>query len=160
MPVTQCRNANFGKRRSNATGSSGVGYTLLDVTGTIVEPRTVSGVSQLMSGTGMYQAEITFPDNYCGSILWDTGTSWSEVCYATEDYNPEDLTAIYDKVLDISGSVEQIKGMTEGRWLIDENTNKMFFYGADNTTLLAEFDLKDANGDPTVDAVFERIRVT
>jgi hypothetical protein len=158
MSSEQIRNVDFGKNRAGATGSSGVGYTLLDATGSIVTTRTTGSVNQLASGSGMYQSLITFPDDFQGSIVWDTGTFFSDTCYATEEYNPE-LGEILEKVCDVSGSVELIRGMTEGRWLIDETTNKMYFYDKDNVTLLAEYDLKDKDGVATVDAVFERLRV-
>lgn len=43
-----------------------------------------------------------------------------------------------------------------GRWLLDENTNTMIFYDTDGTTPLFTFDMKDVNGNPAVQNVFER----
>jgi len=47
-----------------------------------------------------------------------------------------------------------IKDMIGGRWLIENN--QMKFYKDDNVTLVATFDLKNANGDPSMKDVFER----
>lgn len=162
MSLTQVRTVNFGKNKSNATGSSGVGYTVFDSVGVVNAPRTTTGVTQLASGSGIYQAPISFPDTFKGSVLWDTGVAFPTTYYATEQYNSEENNPNVDVILSmttqISSSVEIIRGMTEGRWYIDENTNKMFFYDKDNTTLIAEYNLKDKDGLPTVDAVFERLR--
>jgi hypothetical protein len=35
----------------------------------------------------------------------------------------------------------------------------MLFYKEDNATLIAEFNLLDDAGNPTMDAVFERVKV-
>ena len=158
MSFEQVHNVDFGKNRTNATGSTGVGYQLIDASGSIIQARTTGSVIQLASGSGMYSALISFPDDFMGSIVWDTGTAFSGTCFATEDYNPNTAN-ILEKVCDVSASVETIRGLTEGRWLIDETTNKMYFYDKDNVTLLAEYDLTDKDGLPTVDAVFERVRV-
>lgn len=47
-----------------------------------------------------------------------------------------------------------IKDMIGGRWLIENN--QMKFYKDDNVTLVATFDLKNSNGDPSMKDVFER----
>jgi hypothetical protein len=47
----------------------------------------------------------------------------------------------------------------DGRWKLDRNTNQMYFYKNDNTTLIATFDLFDIDGNPTIDLVTERRRV-
>lgn len=60
MLLQQLRNVNFGRTRANATGSTGVGYTIMDVSGSVVSPRTTIGVYQLESGSGIYAAYVTF----------------------------------------------------------------------------------------------------
>ena len=44
-----------------------------------------------------------------------------------------------------------------GRWYI--NNNQMIFYKEDNVTEVARFNLFDDNGNPTMDAVFDRVKI-
>jgi len=67
-------------------------------------------------------------------------------------------TTITDEMVHAS-DIEYIKDLTEGRWLIDEATNQMVFYKADNTTEIARFDLKDISGNAASTNVFERVKV-
>lgn len=161
MPLQQVLNVNFGKNRSNATGSTGVGYTLIDLSGSVLSSRSTLNVTQLVSGSGLYQAPIEFPDSYRGSVLWDTGAFFSDTCYATEQYNEEANNPLirdtYLKLSSMSGSIETLKDYSEGRWIIEGN--QMKFYKSDNTTLVATFNLFDDSSVPTEDAVFERVRV-
>jgi len=53
--------------------------------------------------------------------------------------------------------IELIKNIESGRWKIENN--QMIFYKPDNVTELFRFNLKDINGQPTNDAVTERVRV-
>jgi uncharacterized protein YoxC len=110
MSLQQLRNCNFGRLKTDATGSSGVGYQILDTSGTVVSARTTAGVYQ--TAPGIYAAYITFPDNFRGQILWDTGIAFPTASYATEAYNVEEndprVAATYGKVLDVSGSVNNI----------------------------------------------------
>ena len=66
------------------SGLSTVGYTLYNVDGTTKKARTTSGVTEIGSGTGIYAAEIDFPDDWEGILVWDTGGS--DPVYATEEY--------------------------------------------------------------------------
>ena len=222
MPLSQVRNCNFGRLKADATGSSGVGYVLLDSSGNTVTSRTTTGVYQ--TAPGIYGAFITFPDDFRGQVLWDTGTAFPDTYYATEAYNVEDndpRTAVildqvgvltgtvdmigtellvvsgnvdvaasnatqaavnaygtYMKLLQVSGSVEAIAGTVQamsaslddlksltqdlydmqfGRWHIIGD--HMIFYRADNATEIARFKLLDDAGNPTMDSVFERIKI-
>lgn len=145
MPLSQLKNVNFGRTRLNATGSSGVGYQLLDAVGSVVSPRTTTGVYQ--TAPGIYAAYVSFPDDFRGQILWDTGTAFLTASYATEQYNYEENNPRVDSIYDIQF----------GRWRIVGN--QMLFYKEDNTTEIARFDLFDDAGNPTMDAVFERVKV-
>jgi hypothetical protein len=159
MPLQQIRNVNFGRTKSNATGSSGVGYQLLDVAGSPSAPRTTTGVYQ--TAPGIYAAYITFPDDFRGQILWDTGTTFPTASYATEQYNVEEndpkVSLTHTAVTQMSGTVGSLYDIQFGRWKIDNN--KMQFFKEDNLTLIAEFSLFDDNGNPTMDSVFERIKI-
>ena len=159
MPVSLIRAVNFGKTRANATGSTGVGYTILDSAGAIVSPRTTAGVYQTVSGA--YAAFVSFPDSFHGSITWDTGTAFLTASLATEPYNVEEndpkVADTWSMVNSVTGSITLMRDLAEGRWKIVGN--QMLFYKSDNATLVATFNLFDSAGNPTMDAVFERTRV-
>lgn len=162
MSYTLLQNANLGPSRANLTGSSGVGYTVLDETGTVITPRTTAGVYQLASGSGIYAAPVTYPDNFKGQILWDAPSTGSlNKVYAAEDQNylnnnPK-VDDIYTQLILVSGSVDFIRHIEGGRWRI--TGNQMIFFKEDNTTVVATFDLFDQFGSPTEDEVMERQRV-
>ena len=159
MALSQLKNVNFGRTRLDATGSSGVGYQLLDTTGGVVSSRTTSGVYQ--TAPGIYAAYVSFPDNFRGQILWDTGTAFLTASYATEQYNYEennpkvDLT--YNVFTSMTGTLNSIYDIQYGRWRIVGD--QMIFYKDDNATEVVRFNLFDDAGNPTMDAVFERVKV-
>ena len=161
MPPNQLRNSSFGKTRANATGSNGVGYSVVDYAGLTVIPRTVSGVYQVAPDSGCYAAYITFPDNFHGQVLWDTGTAFPTTYYAVEQYNVEEndpkVADTWQMVNRMTGSVQLLADTETGRWLI--NNNQMVFYKSDNVTEVMRFNLFDSTGNPTMDAVFDRQRV-
>lgn len=115
MPLSQLRNVNFGRLKLNATGTSGVGYQLLDETGAIEAVRTTVGVYQ--TAPGIYAAYISFPDNFRGQILWDTGTAFAVTYHATEAYNVEEndpkVALSYDILLGLTGSIDSISSGTQ-----------------------------------------------
>jgi hypothetical protein len=169
----QLRIVNFGRSKLNATGSTGVGYQLINYEGNVTAARTISGVHQ--TAPGIYAAYITFPDEFRGQILWDTGTTFSETYYASEQHNTEENLpdTIYDKLATIENTIltgslnnkldlilnriDDTFQMTAGRWKIENY--QMIFYKEDNLTEICRFGLFDENGDPSMDAVFDRRRV-
>jgi len=167
MTLTLLQTANFGTSRANVTGSFGVGYTVLDVSGTIVTARTTLNVSQSAPGTGNYYANVTYPSNFNGQIVWDCPQITSSLgavlspIYASEQQNfqANDPSAGAAYTL-LSGTlVSQVQGLYDvafGRWKINKAANQMVFYRADNVTVVATFNLLDDNGNPTFDGVFER----
>lgn len=66
----------------------------------------------------------------------------------------------FDVVLDlVSTAVNQLTTVTQvltGRYKIDATAKTLTFYAADNTTVLYQFNLKDAAGSPSTFPVFER----
>lgn len=162
MSLSQLRTSNFGRLRANATGSTGVGYTVFDTSGNVFSPRTTTGVYQLASGSGIYAAFVSFDDNFRGSIVWDTGAAFLSTSYAIEEYNYEANNPIVDQLYVtqsmMSGTIGQLYDIEYGRWKIDQFTNQMIFYRDDNSTVIATFDLFDSAGSPTVDSVFDRRR--
>ena len=161
MALDQLRNVNFGRTKSNATGSTGVGYTLMDISGSIVSARAVAGVYQLTSGSGLYAAYISFPNNFRGQLMWDTGTAFVTASYATEQFNVEENNPKVDDTLrmvtQISGTVGQLYDINYGRWKIV--ANQMIMYKDDNLTEVVRFNLFDDTATPSMDAVFERVKV-
>lgn len=149
MTFFQVRTANFGQTFANLTGSTGIGFTLFDLSGIVTGSRVTGSVYQLSSGSGIYGANIEFPTGFNGSILWDTGTELSSSCgveYATEQYNVEENNPHVDDIFNIE----------YGRWEIDGT--EMIFYKSDNVTEIARFDLFDSTGTPSSDSVFERLK--
>ena len=147
---------NFGKLKANATGSSGVGFQILDQTGSIHAARTTAGVNQV--APGIYASLITFPSNFSGQVVWDTGNYFLTSSYASEDYNDiQQLNEIYSAVAEMDSRIQNIYDMQFGRWKIINK--QMIFYKADNITEIARFDLFDDSGNPSAEAVFERVKV-
>lgn len=159
MALSQLKNVNFGRTRLNATGSLGVGYQLLDTAGSVVSSRTTTGVYQ--TAPGIYAAYVSFPNDFRGQILWDTGTIFVTASYATEQYNYEEnnpkVDSVYNVVTSMTGTLNSIYDIQYGRWRIVGD--QMIFYKEDNSTEVARFDLFDDAGNPTMDAVFERVKV-
>ena len=78
MPdVVRIYAVDFGAGR---TGLATVGYRL---TGSA---RTTLGVTEPIAGSGIYQASITHPDVFAGTIVWDTGAA--PLSYAVESVYP------------------------------------------------------------------------
>lgn len=167
--LQQLRNVNFGRNRADQTGSSGIGYAVLDQTGSIVSSRTTSGVYQLTPGSGLYAAYVSFPDGFRGQILWDcpslTGSLGNILSqsFATEQYNVEEndpkAADTWQMVNDMTGTVQSIYDINYGRWKVDKTAKQMIFYADDNVTEVARFGLFDANGVAAFDGVFERRKV-
>lgn len=162
MPLLQFKSANLGKSR---TGLATVGYRVLDSIGTPVIARTTAGVFETVGGSGIYGAYVSFPDDFHGSIFWDSGQAGSSNVYAIEDYNYEANNPNIDAILAVSSTLETVACQVEfirdiegGRWNIDTTTNQMIFYKNDNVTEVARFNLFDINGDPTATCVAERVR--
>lgn len=78
---TKSVSVNFGAAKS---GLYSVGYTLYTSAGVLQQARTITGVYEVQSSTGIYGAFISFEDNWSGFILWDTGEATP--VYAVESY--------------------------------------------------------------------------
>lgn len=150
----------MGKSAANATGSLGVGYTIYDVSGSIISARTTTGVYQLIPDSGIYAAYISFPDSFQGQILWDTGSTFPTASYAIEQYNVEEnnpkIDDINRSIVKMSGTIGQLYDIQYGRWKII--SNQMIFYKDDNVTEVSRYNLFDDVGSPSMDAVFDRMK--
>jgi len=141
VSIKLLKQVNFGESQA---GVATVGFTLLDAVGVVDAPRSTTGVHEVGTSTGIFAAQVTFDTQFSGSILWDTGGG--SPVYAAEQYNPT------------AENIAFIKDIEGGRWTIDNITNKMTFYKSDNTTVVAEFDLQNSAGAPSVSEVFTRLR--
>jgi hypothetical protein len=149
MPNTRVKTANFGITKA---GLGTVGYTLFDVNGVEVSSRSSVGVYEVGLQTGIYGANISFPDQFNGTILWDTGQGDSS-SFASEEQN------FSDSAISLTSDLEFVKDMIGGKWQIDHENFQMIFYKGDNVTEVARFDLKDKNDNPSFLSVFHRNRV-
>jgi hypothetical protein len=166
MPLTLLQNVSFGPKRANVTGSTGVGYTLMDVAGAVVQLRTTAGVYQLTPGSGLYAANVTYPDNFNGQIMWDCPSITGSLglvlsqSFATEEQNVQandpKVADTWSMVNSITGSIAVLRDIAVGRWKIDKVAQTMTFYREDNLTVVAVFNLFDDTGAPAFDSVFER----
>lgn len=168
----------FGSSKANATGSSGVGYQVLDSTGSIVLGRTTTGVTQ--TAPGIYSVRSKFPDvDDSFQIVWDTGAAFPKTYYATESINNlQQFFQLTASIAAVNAAVEQasdvidatlggiqsmmidisvIRDFTAGRWKMQEN--QMIFYKEDNTTEIARYQLLNDAGKPSMDSVFERRKI-
>lgn len=68
-----------------------------------------------------------------------------------------DLAQISGTLGNIEANVDRLIDIQYGRWYIVND--QMIFYKEDNVTEVARFDLFDNNGNPTMDAVFDRVKV-
>lgn len=110
MSLSQLKTVNFGKSRAGLTGT--VGFTLLNTDGTTNTARTTVGIYEVAVGTGIYASFVAFPDDFRGSIYWDSGEAPGRIVYAIEQYNYEENNPNVDLVLstsyDISSSVQEL----------------------------------------------------
>ena len=80
--IAVARGVNFGAAKASLTT---VGYKLVNSDGSVKVARTTSGVSELITATGMYGAEIIFDEGWTGFIVWDTGGG--SPIYAVDQYD-------------------------------------------------------------------------
>lgn len=141
MTIKLLKNVNFGGSKG---GLSTVGFTLIGFAGEVISARTTGSVHEVGTNTGIYAAPITFTSTFSGSILWDTGGE--APIYATEEYNQTEAR------------INFIKGISGGRWKLDQNTNQMVFYDDDNSTAIARFSMYNSSKSASVSSVHQRIR--
>ena len=133
--------ANLGKGYADRT--SDIRYSIYDTLGSETTSATNTGVYQLGTSTGLYGVELNLNNRFSGSIVWSVDGNNS--VYATEEIKMDQKMARF---------------IHTGRWIIDENTNQMVFYEDDNVTEIARYDLKDRDGNASIDEIFERTRVS
>lgn len=155
----QVRSADFG---SFYAGSTSINYSLYSSSNALIDGPTTVGVSEVGTLTGVYAANISFPDDFHGTILWSSGGA--DPVFVSEQFNVEEnnpkIDQIHSAVIVIGQDLSFIKDIEGGRWKIDKATSQMVFYKSDNTTVVATFQLKDEIGNPSFAAPFERARIT
>ncbi len=67
------------------------------------------------------------------------------------------VQSVSGTISQMSGTLSQLYNVSFGRWRI--TANQMIFYADDNSTEIARFNLFDDVGSPSMDAVFERVKV-
>ena len=139
--VKLAKTVNFGKALADIPAN--VYYSLYDTLGTVSTFRSTGSIYQLGAGTGIYGSEISFSQNFSGSILWEVTASNGNIVFATDEVEIDSRLT---------------RHFTVGQWEIDKSTNEMIFYQDDNVTEMGRFDLKDSAGTPSTDEVFKRIR--
>ena len=130
--------ANLGYSQRGISGS--IQYAVYDTLGSESVALTNSNVYEVGSNTGIYGVELNLSTQFSGSILWKVENT---NIYASEEIKIDQKMARY---------------IHTGRWIVDENNNQMIFYEDDNVTEVARYDLKDKNGNPTVESIFERTK--
>lgn len=167
MPVELIKAVNFGTTKSGLTGD--VGYRLIDSTGLAVQNRSAVDIYETFPGTGIYASSILFPDDFVGTILWDTGGE--KPVYAVEEFNNSingtgvsqqvnevtmQVNMVTDQVTNLADEIRFIRGMTAGRWALDKKDATMTYYDESGKNLLVTYQLLDENGNPSIESVYDR----
>ena len=71
----------------------------------------------------------------------------------------DDLKDLSDQLDIVQVDLTFLKDIEGGRWKLDEATNQMVFYKADNVTEVCRFNMFDKDGNLATENVFERVRV-
>jgi len=105
MSIKKVITVNFGSRKG---GLSTVGYALYDSAGAIIGSRITSGVVEVVSGKGIYQADITFDDTFRGQVLWDTGEATPLYASVAFDYRSiSEGPALTQGVISVDGGLKK-----------------------------------------------------
>lgn len=80
MALALPKTCSMGSSKTGLVGT--IGVTLLNPDGTTHTARATAGIYEI--GGGCYGKEIVFPDDWLGSIKWDTGGG--SPVYAVEEY--------------------------------------------------------------------------
>ena len=113
-----------------------------------VEPDNTATLAAIEASTVLAKEATVLTRLASSNYTAPNNLSVSDIANAT--WNHADATALADEIA-------AIKDIEYGKWKIVNN--QMIFYKADNTTEIARFDLKDANGVATMVNPTERIRV-
>lgn len=116
-------------------------YQFVNYTGSVDYAITVNGSSSLLDSQYAYAGNENFVSDVWGALKTDhTGTN-----------------TMGHVMTQVSSSISFLQGIEGGRWHIVGT--QMIFYGPDNSTEIARFNLFDAGGTPSSTSPFERRRV-
>lgn len=82
MAITIAKSVNFGAIKGSL---STVGYTLKNYDGSTKLARTTSGITELVSGKGIYGGNLSFENGWSGFLIWDSGDA--SPYYAIENFD-------------------------------------------------------------------------
>lgn len=104
MTITLPKTCALGGSQTGLVGTAGV--TLLNPDGTTHTARATAGIYEI--GGGCYGKNIVLPDDWKGSLKWDSGGGTP--VYAVEDYSHPTVEAIADQVWDeiLTGATHNI----------------------------------------------------
>ena len=105
MTLTLTKTCSMGGTHTGLVGT--IGVTLLNPDGTVHTARATATIYEI--GGGCYGKQITFTDDWVGSIKWDTGGG--SPVYAVEDYG----TVLDEKI-------NTILGLNQENFYIDNTT--------------------------------------
>jgi len=109
---------------SSQTGLVGtIGLTLLSADGTVYRARNTGNIYEI--GGGCYGKNISFPDSWAGSLMWDTGGGTP--VYAVEGYTTDGL--LEDVLLYL---VTLVAGATTNNDLLNDITGTGFVKDTDS----------------------------
>ena len=101
MAVSISKTCTMGSSQTGLVGT--IGYTLLKVDGTVEVARSIVAIYEI--GGGCYGKDVSFPDDFVGSIVWDTGGVTP--VYAAEDCY---IDALVNMVLDDTDELQTNQG--------------------------------------------------
>lgn len=118
MSVIMPKTVNFG---SSKGGLATVGLTLLNADNSEHTARAITGVYEIGTATGCYGKNVTFDDDWKGSLKWDTGGA--SPVYAVEEYSPTDgkVAGLNDITV-----AEIIAGVADGSYDLQEMLRGIF----------------------------------
>ena len=136
MPLTLTKNCSMGGSQTGLVGT--IGVTLLNPDGTVHTARATAGIYEI--GGGCYGDQITFADDWIGSIKWDTGGGTP--VYAVEEYSYYENNPKVDVILTDTDNLQ---------------TNQSDWLTATSVTVSDKngFSLSDAGVDAILDEVVE-----
>ena len=141
MPYTRCRQTAAGAFATGLVGT--IGYTLWSsaVPPVIIAARTTAGIGEI-GATTIYQSNVTHPDNFDGSLVWD-----DTVNFANETVNPTllDLTQpvpTTNTAQTLGDAMNAARAQGFGKWTLVGTALTM--YAADGTTVVRTFTLDSA----------------
>ncbi len=133
-----------------------------------IPPEKTGGMTSRLAVTATPEADMMYSDLLCEPEFWANlmgyGSLASDLSIGSRPSAEDIAYALMDTPVGYIGDISLrqallfIKQIEQGRWKIVNN--QMIFYDNDNVTPIRTFDLKNQQGQPTMQGVFERTPVT